>query len=76
MNLSLSGDFWEKGMARARIGLIANNENDCNSPDSFIGFGTSYTFLSASNSAGNYAAYLSDSSDVVNTQTMGYIMVR
>lgn len=26
--------------ARARIGIITNNENECNSPDSRLGFGT------------------------------------
>ncbi|XP_032234547.2 uncharacterized protein LOC116616653 [Nematostella vectensis] len=26
--------------ARARIGIVSNNENDCKSPDSFFGFGT------------------------------------
>ena len=35
---------------RVRIGLIANNENQCNSCDSFIGFG--YNMLN--NTCGNY----------------------
>ena len=64
-----------KQHARARIGIVANNENNCYSPDSFIGFGTSYTHLSASNSAGNFAAYLPDNGDL-NTKTIGYIMAR
>ena len=76
MKLFISGLSWENGMARARIGLIANNEDHCNSPDSFLGFGTSYTYLSASNSAGNYAAYLTDDGTVKNIKTIGYIMVR
>lgn len=29
------------GYARARIGIIGNQENDCGSPDSFLGIGTS-----------------------------------
>ncbi|HEY5147565.1 MAG TPA: fibrinogen-like YCDxxxxGGGW domain-containing protein [Polyangiaceae bacterium] len=31
--------YFSAPYARARIGLIANNENDCNTPDSAIGFG-------------------------------------
>ena len=30
--------------AVARIGIVGNNEDDCISPDSFIGFGTSYEY--------------------------------
>lgn len=31
------------GGLKARIGILGNNENDCNSCDSFIGFGTKDT---------------------------------
>ena len=76
MNLFISGLSWENGMARARIGLIANNEDNCNLPDSFLGFGTSCTYMPASNSAGNYAPYLMYNDTVKNIKTIGYIMVR
>jgi hypothetical protein len=65
--------------ARARIGIISNNEFDCDTcPDSFLGFGTSY-LGSARNSAGNFAVWLSDTSDHesdVNVKVFGYIMAR
>ena len=31
--------YFSAPYARARIGLVANNESDCNTPDSAIGFG-------------------------------------
>ncbi|XP_062500458.1 mannose-binding protein C-like [Corticium candelabrum] len=40
--------------ARARLGLLASNSNNCNSPDSFLGFGTENSHKSIRNSAGNY----------------------
>jgi hypothetical protein len=63
--------------ARARIGLITNQENDCESPDSFIGFGTSYISAGARNSAGNFArSYTSPDNGYINTKTVSYIMAR
>ena len=63
-----------KHLARARIGLIANQENDnCLTPDSFIGFGTSYG--NAINCAGNFGPSSSDNG-YLNTKTIGYIMAR
>jgi hypothetical protein len=67
---------WRKRAARVRIGLIANQENDCESPDSFIGFGTSYILTpQARNSAGNFARVNTDNGDM-NTKTVSYIMAR
>ncbi|XP_062500230.1 uncharacterized skeletal organic matrix protein 5-like [Corticium candelabrum] len=53
--------------AGARLGFLVNNENNCNSPDSFLGFGTEYR--SSRNSAGNYNGR-------VNTKKIAYIMAR
>lgn len=66
---------WARTAARARIGLIANQQNDCESPDSFIGFGTSYFSKPARNSAGNFAQLNPDNGDM-NTKTVSYIMAR
>ena len=30
--------------AKARLGILANNENDCNSPDSLLGFGIDWNY--------------------------------
>ncbi|XP_062500450.1 uncharacterized protein LOC134177687 [Corticium candelabrum] len=53
--------------AGARLGFIANNQNNFYTPDSFLGFGTQYR--SSRNSAGNHY-------DRVNTKTIAYIMAR
>ena len=64
---------------RARIGMIANNEKDCNTPDSFLGLGTySYNVChnkQPQNAAGNLAQCGADNGDN-NIKTMGYILVR
>lgn len=65
----------------ARIGAIGNNENECNSPDSYLGFGgltsSKRTFCSmpkASNTCGNSAHCRSGGSKEMHA--MGYIFVR
>ena len=68
-------DHWRNRVARARIGFIANQENDCQTPDSFIGFGTSYKKDFARNSAGNYGFPSSDNG-FLNAKAIGYIMAR
>lgn len=42
IDVEASGSCADTGDARVRIGLIANNENDCCSPDSYVGFGGDY----------------------------------
>ena len=59
--------------ARARLGIITNEQNGCYSPDSFIGLGTYVGNLD--NVAGNYAVYSPDNGDK-NIKVMGYILVR
>ncbi|XP_028414191.1 uncharacterized skeletal organic matrix protein 5-like [Dendronephthya gigantea] len=57
---------------KARIGLIANNQDDCKSPDSWIGFGVSHHgFHQKVNLAcGEYNRWLE------NILTFGYILVQ
>ena len=61
-------------MAKARIGIVANQENDCNSCDSRIGFGTGGNF-DDSNTCGNEATYSSDNGDK-HIEAMGFILVQ
>ena len=64
-----------------RLGLVANEQNDCRSPDSFIGLGA-YSGLVAhcdyslyGNTAGNGALCGADNGNK-NAKAMGYIFVR
>jgi len=60
--------------SKARIGFLGNNENDCDTPDSRIGFGTGGRH-DDSNTCGNEAL---DSSDkgTKHIRAMGYILVQ
>jgi len=62
--------------ARARIGILGNNEKDCKSCDSRIGFGTGGR-MDDSNTCGNNAinGYTSDNG-AKNIKAMGYILVQ
>ena len=62
------------GLAKARIGIIANQENDCKSCDSRIGFGTGGEF-DDSNTCGNEATHSPDNGDK-HIKAMGYILVQ
>ncbi|XP_022778556.1 uncharacterized skeletal organic matrix protein 5-like, partial [Stylophora pistillata] len=59
---------------RARIGILSNEQNNCHSCDSRIGFGTG-GHPDFSNSCGNVAKHRADSGDK-NIKTMGYILVQ
>lgn len=59
---------------RARIGIIANDQNDCDTPDSRIGFGTGGAH-DDSNTCGNVALYGGDNGDR-HIKAMGYILVQ
>ena len=60
-----------RGFYRARIGIIANQQNDCFTCNSIIGFGTAgYLF-----SCGNKAKHQPDNGDK-NIRAMGYILVQ
>eukprot|EP00118_Oscarella_pearsei_P015905 m.147719 g.147719 ORF g.147719 m.147719 type:complete len:298 (+) comp38471_c0_seq1:224-1117(+) len=61
-----------------RIGILSNQENDCLSPDSFIGFGVQSTSCRRDfrpNSCGNMASCTPDNGDK-NIFAMGYIFAR
>ena len=61
----------------ARIGIISNQENDCKSPDSRIGFGTggSHCGQNDKNSAGNEARCRPDNGDK-SIKSFGYIFAQ
>ncbi|XP_078351725.1 uncharacterized protein LOC144636394 [Oculina patagonica] len=57
-------------LGKSRVGILGNEQHDCNSCDSRIGFGTE-----TSNTCGNLAAYSPDNGDK-NIKAMGYILVQ
>ena len=60
--------------SKARIGITANQENDCGSCDSRIGFGTG-GLHDDSNTCGNEATYSPDNGNK-HFKAMGYILVQ
>ena len=60
--------------SKARIGIISNEQNDCNSCDSRIGFGTG-VYGDDSNTCGNEATARPDNGDQ-HIKAMGYILVQ
>lgn len=62
------------GSSKARIGIVGNNENDCKSNDSRIGFGTG-GYPDDNASCGNVAKHGGDNGDK-STKAMGYILVQ
>ena len=61
--------------AVVRIGIVANQENDCATPDSFIGFGGMYRAYGISVAAGGYCAYVCDNGGGP-TSAFGYVLAR
>ena len=59
---------------RARIGILGNNQKDCNTSDSRIGFGTD-GYPDPSNVCGNVASHGGDNGDR-RLKAMGYIFVQ
>ena len=57
-----------------RIGILGNNENDCNTCDSRIGFGADNDF-GDSNTCGNVALHGGDNGNK-NIRAIGYILVQ
>ena len=60
--------------SKARIGIISNQQDDCASCDSRIGFGTGGKH-DKNNSCGNEATHNSDNGDK-HIKRMGYILVQ
>ena len=67
---AVGGRSWS---SKARIGILGNNQNDCFSPDSRIGFGTGGSFDNST--CGNKAMRSPDNGDK-HIKTMGYILVQ
>ena len=66
----------KKHYSKARIGIVANQEPNCNSCDSRMGFGTA-GFFGATNTCGNEAQASVDSDNgVKHTRAMGFILVQ
>ncbi|XP_066025909.1 cubilin-like [Pocillopora verrucosa] len=63
-----------KWTSKARIGIIANQENHCKSCDSRIGFGTG-GYPNNFNTCGNQAKHEGDNGDK-HIEAMGYILVQ
>ena len=63
-----------QNFSKARIGFLGNNENDCNSTDSRIGFGTGGK-SDDSNTCGNEATWSPDNGDK-HIKAMCYILVQ
>ena len=61
------------GSSRARIGFLGNNERDCITPDSRIGFGTG-GYHDDNNTCGNEATSSGNGSKHI--KAMGYILVQ
>nr|XP_058959945.1 stabilin-1-like [Pocillopora verrucosa] len=68
-NCNMEGFNVKEGNSKARIGIIANQENDCFTCDSRIGFGTE-----GDNSCGNVATHKPDNGNK-HIRAMGYILV-
>ena len=64
----------DRNYAKARIGILGNNEENCDSSDSWIGFGTGVVY-NENLTCGNYALANPDNGDKT-IGTMGYILVQ
>ena len=62
------------GLSKTRIGIICNEQNNCNSCDSRIGFGTGGD-PDDTNSCGNEATWSPDNGDK-HIKAVGYILVQ
>ena len=60
--------------SKARIAILGNNEDDCSSPNSRIGFGTGGD-SGDSNTCGNEAMHQTDNGNK-HIKAMGYILVQ
>ncbi len=65
------------GGGRVRLGIIGNNENNCASPDSWLGIGGNQNQCGqkAANTAGNIACY-APNAGWRYTRSFGYVLVR
>ena len=70
LNCNMEGFNAAGTYIRVRVGILGNNENDCITCDSIIGFGGSWGVIN-----GNKAAHGGDNGDK-NIKAMGYILVQ
>ena len=63
----------DSNASKARIGIVANNQDKCDTCDSRIGFGTG-GYHDDSNTCGNEATYGKDNDQHI--KAMGYILVQ
>jgi len=76
INVNPTGSSGSTGPGRVRIGIVANQENDCASPDSYIGFGGGGDYCGMTQiAAGNTARCLPDNGDV-DLEGFGVVFVR
>ena len=68
-NTECSNDF-----TSARIGIVTNNEEPCNSYNSWLGFGTKGRIYNI-NTCGNVAMHAADNGDK-DIKAMGYVLVQ
>jgi len=80
--LKYGGGWWDTGyygVMRQRLGIVANQENNCGSCDSRLGIGGGGSYCGpnsvASYAAGNFAYCSADAGDR-STQAIGYLYVR
>eukprot|EP00795_Rhopilema_esculentum_P002696 gene2696-907_t len=64
-------------LLKARIGIIGNNEEDCLTPDSFLGLGAPYYAFASLQTiySGNYAYFIPDNG-LKAVPAFGYILVK
>ena len=67
--------FNSQSYSKARIGIISNQENNCFTCDSRIGFGTGGFPSGNDNTCGNWASHSPDNGNR-NIEAMGYILVQ
>ena len=63
-------------LARARIGIIANNNNDCETPDYRIGFGTGGRHDTDSSCGNDTPCMWDPDNGEKHIKAMGYILVQ
>ena len=74
-NANSDKQYFGRDQAKARIGILGNNENDCDQCDSRIGFGTGGLY-DDSNTCGNEANIYPVDNDYKHIKAMGYILVQ
>lgn len=75
------GEDTDMKYVNIRIGIVSNQENECRSPDSFIGLGAKHHLspcgkLYATNSCGNLAACAPVDNGLKNIFSIGYVFAR